>query len=69
MWLSILSGEKTRSFEKSAVCLSSPFTFVVRLNELMLNSSGLIRVGPMGANLSKALAKKNWPPELPGSWN
>lgn len=69
MWLSILSGEKIKSFEKSAVCLTSPFTLVVRLDELKLNSSGLISVGPIGANLSNAFAKKNWPPELPGSWN
>lgn len=48
--------------------------FSVHLGDYIENvpfskSSELISVGQIGANWSNTLAKKNWPPELCGSWN
>lgn len=70
IWLSTLDGEKIMSFVISAVWRTSPLTLVItRYPTPLANNSGLISVGPIGANLSNALAKKNWPPEFCGSWN
>jgi hypothetical protein len=51
-------------------CTILPFTFVISflVEAPLLKCCGLTKTGPTGANLSKALAKKNCPPELFGSW-
>jgi hypothetical protein len=67
MWLRMASGEKIISFLNSAVWHTSPLTLVTN-DPPLANTSGLISAGPMGANLSNALAKKNWPAEFCGSW-
>ena len=58
MKLRIFAGEKIISLSMSASCMVTPLTFVVSFNVLLSGRSiaGLINSGPIGANLSKALA-------------
>lgn len=68
----IVAGEKIISpspMEILTSCLTFPFTRPINLGFSMAEKmAGETRTGPMGANLSKALAKKNWPPASEGSW-